>query len=471
MNAPAVTSTPLVPSDQRWLGAPVADVQQSLSVASTFRTVRNGELQRVLNLVEQQNAERAASSRYRIHGLCAPISFLGRGKAAWTSLSDLLSDEPTAAGYAADFFADFTYELLVPSRVEALVAQPNYYQLYYVAAATQPDILAGTLSRDAWGATQFPFVLSRPLDLGGRVIAGLPVPLPVTFVSFRLRGPAATQCYELPTDWSGASLVPAAGSISGFQPETLDRVRPGLRTLLLQRLKPSSWAQMTDSAFVEWVLDQLLPLWASYNLQLSVDNVTLNLAFLGRQLGLDRAAWSLTSPEHSGEVLGPIMYFDPAEGHLTEVESQRYVYERSVRVSDTSAQRDELGRLAYRYDVSGAELVVPFRFAWNPFYSLPLRFFSPTVETAPASQVAGAPAWAWLDTSSNTMNWRDLLDPGVVQQGVGLDAPYLNDTHYVFTRVAHYVGPEMSFYNSFRAFRHVLPQTRLVASRVPRLPR
>ncbi len=471
MNASAVTSAPLVPSDQRWIGAPVADVQQSLSLENSFRTVRNGELQCLLNLVEQQNAERAASTRYRLHGLFAPISFLGRGTATWTSLRDLLSDEPSAAGYAADFFADFKYELLVPTRAEALSDQPNYYQLYYAQAATQPDILGGTLSRDAWGATQFPFVVSRPLDLRDRVITGLPVPLPVTFVSFRLRGPAASQCYHTPADWSAAALAPAGESILGFRLDSLDRVRPGLRTLLLQRLKPATWGAMTDTAFVEWALEQLLPLWASYNLQLSVENVTLNLPFLARQLGLDRATWSLGSPEESGEVVGPIVRFDPADGELLEVEPQRYVYERMVGLGDTATQRAELAALAYEYEVSGGQLLVPFRFAWNPFTTLPLRFFSSTIETVPASQVAGQPAWAWYDARTDTVSWRDVLEPGVVQQGVGQQAPYLNDAQYVFTRVAHYVGPEMSFYNSLRAFRHVLPQTRLVASPVSRIPR
>lgn len=466
-----VTASPAIASDRRWLAAPVADLQQGLQLQHTFRSVRNGELERVLNLVTLQAQERAASARYRLHGLLTPLAFLGRGTQTWTSLTDLLRDEPSSAGYAADFFADFRYELLVPTRVEALSGHPNYYQLYYERLPAQPDILSGTLSRDPWGGQHYPYVVSRPVDLGERVIAGLPVPLPVTFLAMRLCGPEATREFTPPAAWQPTSADPDPASARGFRTDAIDRNRPGIRSLLVQQLKPAGWEKMSDAAFAEWVLDTLIPLWAAYDLAFNVATVTLNLPFLRRSLGWEPAGATLTTLSEGDEIRGPLVYYAAEEGVLREVKPVRYAYERAVRLPDTVANRMQLASLAYGYQVIGSELHVPFRFSWEPLSQLSLRAFSAYQETAPADRVSGQPAWAWTDASTGQVSWRDVLEPGVIQEGEGFDVPYVHDAHYVFNRVTHYVGPDLSHYNTLRAFRRVSPQTRLTTPRTAFTPR
>jgi hypothetical protein len=353
----------------------------------------------------------------------------------------------------------------VPTRAEALPGLPNYYQLYYEALPqVNVEVLAGTLSRDAWGGAHYPFTLTQPLDVAGRFIAGLPVPLPVTEVAVRLLGPADTKRYAWPASWKGGEQAPAPGSATGFRQSDVLVRRPEVVAWLLEALKPRGWAGVSDGWYVEKMLGQLVPLWAAYDLAFSRANLEANTTFVLAQLELVGYTHALVALEPRGkEVVGPRVRFDPAQGELTYESWPHYAYAQSMRVADTPANRDLVSLLGYAFHPESAgTLLLRFNFQWSAFSRLPLRELSPFIERVPRVGTDGQPAWAYLDPVSDEWVYRDLLDPGVTQLTRGVNFPFLNNAHYVYARIAHYVAPDLSFYNAFRAFSRVLPAGRFV---------
>ena len=456
-----------LPAKSRWLGAPDSDSRQAVQLRAQVRTVRETNQQRTLSLLTQQGRERLASTRYRLHGLLAPLSLLGRGVADWTRLSDLVDPTSTGNGPTADFFRDFRYEILLPSRAAPLVDQPGIYQLYYTPVEATVDVLAGTLSRDAWGGTQFPFTSTGVIELGGRIIAGLPVPLPPTEAVIRLVATSGTQRLNWPAAWqaSDAELTPVAG---GFRSEEVAAADPAVRAWLVSTYKPADWTTISDAIFAITLVGQLIPICAAYDLPFTVAALQVNRVFLATQLGL--ANWYGTlAPLETGtaEVVGPRIRFDLAQGEISYLSWPVYSLDHPIRVVDSTENRAQLTSLGYQHQALHGQLIVPFQFHWSPFSTVPLRSFAPDVERVARIGAVGDPVWAGLDPLTDELVYRDLLDPGVIQLGRGVDYPHLNSAHYVYARVGHYLGPDLSGYNAFRAFYAVLPTARLLAPLVP----
>jgi hypothetical protein len=456
---------PHQPAGSRWLGAPLTDPTQPVALQGTGRLVREVALERVLSQVAQQRVERQACTRYRIHGQLAPLTVSGHGPAVWSQFEQLATQLPSAAGATADFFRDFTYALYVPDRVEPLPGLVNTYQLYYRPVGPAVDVLAGTLARDPWGGVQFPFVVTAPVELDKLVIQGLPVPLPVTEVVVALLGPTGSQRYSWPVDWSESELSPAPATSLGFDPGAVLSAADLVGAALLTELKPADWTGLSDAAFVAVALGALVPVFSAYNIEFTALNVLRNQGFLAAHLsmnGLGRPLVNeLTAPD--GALVGPRVRYDPLVGELEYLSAPRHGILQQLIIDDTLDNRATLAALGYRHQLTATGLLATFALSWEPLVHLPLQAFAPVVVRADPS-IPGAPSWAFTDPVTAELVYRPLLLHGEQQGDRGLDFPHLNGCHYVYQRVGHYVGPELSDYNSFRAFYRVLPTGRLRTS-------
>lgn len=449
----------------RWLKADAADAHVgAVQLTGQVGVLRETNLRRVLSQLEAQQSERELSRRYRLHGQLAPLSQLGRGPAQWTQLLDLVTQNPTAAGYTADFFRDFSYELLRPVRAVPVSGQANTYQLYYeIIPGVQLDVLSGTMSRDAWGGVLFPYAATGVVDVTDYTIAGLPVPLPVTELLVRLVGPVGTRRYDWPLDWSGEDAAPAPGSATGFLAQAVGAQLADVGAWLTSEFKPASWSTLDNGVFTARLLGQLVPVWAAYNLAFTLPNVQHNAAFVAHVLGFTGRRYQLTT-DTGPQVVGPRVRFDPGkDAELVYLSWPTYGLNQALSVSDTPVNRTYLSELGYQYAASvGGALVLSFSFRWEAFHRLKLADFSDTIERVPRQHSGGEPAWSWLDPVTDEYVYRDLLASGVSQGERGVDFPFANNAHYVYERVAHYVGPDLTSFNSFRAFAHLLPSGRLL---------
>lgn len=107
-------------------------------------------------------------------------------------------------------------------------------------------------------------------------------------------------------------------------------------------------------------------------------------------------------------------------------------------------------KIQFNQEVFTTEITPSF----NPqgYYYLPhnpmvIRIFSDYIETSPATQVEGIPSWAYFSEQDQQFRWRDLFQFGEFDDiDRGIDFPYLNRAHYIFSNQIFRLIPEGSNY-------------------------
>jgi hypothetical protein len=441
---------------RRWVNAPPAPLIFNWNAHHTGRLLRDGELSRVLSQAELQVAERRACRRYRLHGELAPVSFLGRGASNWTSLRGLSSDEPSSQGYLVDFFSAFTYQLMLPSRAVP-TGEPHCYRLFYRAVpGVEIEPLPGTLGCDPWGGGRFLYAASQPFTLPDTGVAGLPLPLPRLECALLLTHRTARMTWR-----DNRRPAVAAGTPTGFSMSQVSVAAEAVVTWVLANLRPPTWRGWLRAGVGPYITSRLAAVWAETDLQFTLETVKLNPVLARYALNIATATEQRNPYNQlTKDWVGPVIRLDPADGEIEYLPGLgvEYLLSQAVVVPDTAAQEAELKRLGYDYTrlSRGQGLEVSFGFAWNPWARVPLRALAQQEEET-VEKAAGLPSWAWLNETTQRWSWRDLLATGGRRGDRGIEAPYVNDSHYVYARVAHYVGPDLQHRNSLRAFARTLP--------------
>lgn len=106
---------------------------------------------------------------------------------------------------------------------------------------------------------------------------------------------------------------------------------------------------------------------------------------------------------------------------------------------------------------------------YNPFISLPLRYFSNDVYKANISgtsyeQVSSIPYYATpIPLTGNTGNyvWRKILSQGYTDPltGIGVNYPFINKKRYLFSNVILSIVPELNDANTLHAFSNIVFRT------------
>lgn len=88
---------------------------------------------------------------------------------------------------------------------------------------------------------------------------------------------------------------------------------------------------------------------------------------------------------------------------------------------------------------------------YKPHYEIPVRSLSTYVENFNGSTgIDNLPYWAYYSQNYNKWIWRDLYDPGFIDQdGNGVDYPFSNNANYVFKNFIFKLIPEGSKYKNF----------------------
>jgi hypothetical protein len=89
----------------------------------------------------------------------------------------------------------------------------------------------------------------------------------------------------------------------------------------------------------------------------------------------------------------------------------------------------------------------PFGYYYKPLNKITLRVYSEYVEEGDKKNIAGVPDYSYYSSNLNTFLWRDLYTYGYIDPtGLGVNYPFVNDTHYPFTDIIFRIIPEGTNY-------------------------
>jgi hypothetical protein len=84
-----------------------------------------------------------------------------------------------------------------------------------------------------------------------------------------------------------------------------------------------------------------------------------------------------------------------------------------------------------------------YGYFYQPHSPIQIRAFSDYIEEGSSLNVVGIPDYAYYSTMNALFRWRDLYPYGFIDtDGVGVDFPFLNNSHYPFTNTIFRVTPE-----------------------------
>ena len=69
-------------------------------------------------------------------------------------------------------------------------------------------------------------------------------------------------------------------------------------------------------------------------------------------------------------------------------------------------------------------------FQYSPHYEVDIKAYSTYIESGDPDKVVDVPNYATYFTDEKTWKWRDMYEIGFIDEGVGVDYPFLNNAHY-----------------------------------------
>ena len=89
----------------------------------------------------------------------------------------------------------------------------------------------------------------------------------------------------------------------------------------------------------------------------------------------------------------------------------------------------------------------PTGYYYRPINGITLRVFSDYIEDGNSKNIVGVPDYAFYSSNDDKFYWRDLYTYGYIDpNGLGVNYPFLNGTHYPFTDIVFRIIPEGTNY-------------------------
>lgn len=120
-------------------------------------------------------------------------------------------------------------------------------------------------------------------------------------------------------------------------------------------------------------------------------------------------------------------------------------YEQSERVISDFYHKIKFNQLVFQTTSNGGTNTPGYYY--KPHNEMTIRVFSDYIETGDVDFVDQVPSWSFYSTSDQQFRWRDLYSFGFIDSNKnGVDYPYLNMSHYPFSKVIFRLIPEGSNY-------------------------
>jgi hypothetical protein len=167
--------------------------------------------------------------------------------------------------------------------------------------------------------------------------------------------------------------------------------------------------------------------------------------------------WSATNPLNRDTI--PVGSY--------EVNNQMFFYNKSLNIgselmgsicefNDYDQMETELSEISHKisynpqvFDNSSPN-TMPDGYAYKPHYRVPIRVYSDYVEVGEKDKVDLIPDYSFLSKYNNEWRWRDLYPYGYIDSGGnGLNIPFLNGSHYPFSRILFLLSPMKRDINNY----------------------
>jgi hypothetical protein len=438
----------------KYIGAPTSDEHLSLPLVSSTDLLDDQDLFRTVSALQQAQDERNACTSYRLHGTINTLSFLTNRPTEWTSLQNLVV-HAGATSLNTDFELCVGYiEKYVPIRSLGT----GYYEqrMRLLATGDAIDLIPCGFAQNVFTEPQINFVLNGLVDVGNLVSTGLPVDWPVTDLVYYLR-PRGTFYTLVPTTQQDTQTFDP-GTEQGYVPGESTGTQGVLATSLATYIKPTGLAKLSDATWVDFVYPQVDTLFQLADVRMTPANVILNKTYISDWVGVTPSQSKISgeNPDADGLIPIGVTYFDSTDLTFRQVSRVQYGLTRTMTQTLTTSTQSYIRNLGYQYSIlSGNTIRASFDFAYEPTKLLRIRDFSGFVERGNPADTADIPAYAVsADDGSGDYLWRDLLSPGFMEPTTdnGVSFPFVSGNHYPYTSLVYAIGPDLSNYNSFRAF-------------------
>ena len=88
-----------------------------------------------------------------------------------------------------------------------------------------------------------------------------------------------------------------------------------------------------------------------------------------------------------------------------------------------------------------------FGYYYQPHYSLQIRAYSDYIESGRKQDTEGIPDYSYFSEKDDSFIWRDIYPYGFINNGIGVNYPFMNGTHYPYQDIVFRIIPEGTNYN------------------------
>ena len=118
-------------------------------------------------------------------------------------------------------------------------------------------------------------------------------------------------------------------------------------------------------------------------------------------------------------------------------------YEQLERVISEYQHKITYNNIWFTLSATTQDYYNSYGYFYQPHKAIQIRSFSDYIEEGDSLNVVGIPDYSYYSTTNALFRWKDLYPYGFIDtDGIGVDYPYLNDSHYPFLNSIFRITPE-----------------------------
>lgn len=454
----------VINSTSRYKAAPAEDIEAGIDLVQNTKPLDDYDIVKLLKVNEQFVKEQQNSRTFRLHGSLNLISPLNNRPKLWNSLNIAVQEHVTVVN-AFSLPSDFECYIGYVNRYTPVFGATSGYYQSHVKLLTpgQPIRLIGCgFSKNIFQEQVYNYIIDNEIDLTTLVATGLPASYPVTELVLVIKPKNGFNYTDFSAvmAFAGDSVSPLSvkGFTQGFTPT------PSFQNQVVNLLKPTGFAHLSDSAFLGLILAQITLLFQANNLSITIQNITLNKELILRQSGFAHRGTLTPFVATGDEILGGIIRFNTDTIEITPAIPQNYEVKQLISTPTASSTALAWTEFGFIYNTINNNLQIELSFLYNPLITIPVLGVSAFQEVSTLNDIDQIPPYSLTDTGNNQVKWRDILSPGFIEpnSGKGFDFPFINGHHYVFNKATVFMRPNIASYNTFRLFKSTLSKAKVI---------
>lgn len=116
--------------------------------------------------------------------------------------------------------------------------------------------------------------------------------------------------------------------------------------------------------------------------------------------------------------------------------------EQKERVVSNLFHKFTYNPFVFTAPISGQSPTNLFGYYYQPHFSLKIREYSDYIETGEKEMYSDIPDYAYFSEMDDSFIWRDIYSYGFINNGIGVNYPFLNGTHYPYADLIFRIIPE-----------------------------